>query len=320
MNVTLRQLTYFNALAEQRNFGRAAQRCNVSQPALSVQIRDLEASLGAPLVERHARDVVLTGFGRQILDHTRRILAEVDALGQAARWRDGLSGHLALGVIPTIAPYILPDALSDLRARDISLDVQVREGKTDRLLDMLRRGDLDVAVMALPAGDDTMVEYPLFQDRFLLAGTEARIEALRRDTSVLRPTQLGNGQLLLLEDGHCLTDQALEVCGRRREHAQINMGATSLATLSRLVEAGFGLTLMPEIAAASEVTAAPGLRVCRFSGDEPSRRIGLVRRAGSTAGAWLDELAEILTRSGQRRIADTQALLTGGEAPTVPVV
>ncbi|WP_238365228.1 hydrogen peroxide-inducible genes activator [Mesobacterium pallidum] len=315
MNVTLRQLTYFKALAEQRNFGRAAQTCHVSQPALSVQIRDLEASLGAPLVERQARDVVLTGFGRQVLAHAQRILAEVDALGQVARWRDGLSGHLALGVIPTIAPYILPDALSDLRARDISLDVQVREGKTERLLDMLRRGELDVAVMALPCGDDTMVELPLFEDRFLLAGTEARIEGLRRDTSALRPTELGNGQLLLLEDGHCLTDQALEVCGRKRDHAKINMGATSLATLSRLVEAGFGLTLIPELAAASEVTGAPGLRVCRFSGEQPSRRIGLVRRAGSAPGAWLDELAEILTRSGRRRIAEAEGvLMRGGDA------
>lgn len=302
MQMTLRQLSYFKALAEQRNFRRAAEVCHVSQPALSVQVRELEANLGAELVERRARDVVLTPFGRSVLAHAERVLGEVEALEQTARWRSGLSGHLSLGVIPTIAPYLLPDVLAALRSRDISLDVQVREGKTERLIADLRSGKLDVAVMALPTGDEGLEEVPLFEDRFLLAGTPTRLAGLGQGVEDLRPTALGDGQLLLLEDGHCLTDQALEVCGRRRSHAQINMGASSLATLGRLVEAGFGLTLMPELAARTERAAAPGMVLTRFSAPEPARTIGLVRRHGSGTGDWVEELAAILTKAGRAEI------------------
>ncbi|MWD29482.1 LysR family transcriptional regulator [Aquicoccus sp. SCR17] len=309
MTVTLRQLTYFKALAEHRNFRRAAESCHVSQPALSVQIRELEAGLGAELVERQARAVVLTPFGRQILAHADRVLAEVEALEQAARWRSGLSGHLSLGVIPTIAPYLLPDVLAALRSRDISLDVQVREGKTERLLADLRSGDLDVAVMALPTGAEGVEEIPLFEDRFLLAGTETRIASLGGEAEGLRPTGLGDGQLMLLEDGHCLTDQALEVCGRGRGHAQINMGASSLATLGRLVAAGFGLTLMPELAALTERAASPGMVLTRFAAPEPSRSIGLVRRRGGAQGDWLAELAAILTQAGRTEIARARSAI-----------
>ena len=299
MNITLRQLTYFKALAEQRNFGRAAETVNISQPALSVQIREMETTLGAPLVERRARDVVLTPFGLLILDHAGRVLDEMQALTEAARWQGGLVGRLSLGIIPTIAPYILPGALEALRSGDIMLDVQVREARTDQLLAEVRSGQLDAAIMALPVGDDGLEARALFEDRFLLAGTAARLAALGQGAEALRPTLLAHSPLLLLEDGHCLTDQALEVCGRGRGHAQIDMGASSLGTLSRLVAAGFGLTLMPEIAAATEIRAAPGMQLRRFDPPEPARRIALIRRRSSRNDAWFDTLAGVLQRVGE---------------------
>lgn len=297
MNITLRQLTYFKALAAERNFGRAAQTVHVSQPALSVQIRDLEAQLGAALVERHARDVVLTPFGRQILSQAEKTLEEVDRLVQMARWRGGLSGELRLGVIPTVAPYLLPEALARLRAHDLSLDVKVFEGKTERLVAQLVDGTLDAAVMALPLEVAALEVASLFEDRFLLAGSAARLSALGTGAEALRPKALEPSQLMLLEDGHCLTDQALEVCGRGA--GQINTGASSLATLSRLVEAGFGLTLMPEIAALSESLSAPKMQLMRFSAPEPSREIALFRRRGSGSDAWFAELTALLAQVGE---------------------
>ena len=309
MNITLKQLEYFVALSEQRNFGRAAEKVHISQPALSVQIRELEAQLGQQLVERKAREVALTPFGRTILDHAELVLGEMQALKERARWNEGLSGQLRLGVIPTIAPYVLPAALAALRARDIRLDVRVQEGKTNRLIESLRAGELDVALMALPSHEEGMTELPLFEDRFLLAGTESRLQALAPLHEAPRPTSLEASQLMLLEDGHCLTDQALEICGRDRGHAQINMGASSLATLSRLVAAGFGLTLMPELAIASEVPASPSLRLVHFAEPQPSRQIGLVHRKTTQSGDWLRELADILIDAGREQIDMAQALV-----------
>ncbi|WP_294610066.1 hydrogen peroxide-inducible genes activator [Roseovarius sp.] len=308
MNITLRQLSYFRALCEQRNFGRAAEVVSISQPALSVQIREMEAALGEKLVERRARDVVLTPFGRLILTHATRVLDEMQALTEAARWQEGLAGRLSLGIIPTIAPYILPAALEALRSRDISLDVQVREAKTDQLIQEVQTGQLDAAIVALPIAAEGLNQWPLFEDRFLLAGTKARLAALGPAAETLRPAALDQSPLLLLEDGHCLTDQALEVCGRGRGHAQIDMGASSLATLSRLVEAGFGLTLMPEIAAKIEQRTAPGMHLRRFSDPEPARQIALVRRQSSQNEAWFATLAEVLQSVGQSLIDTARGL------------
>ncbi len=298
MNITLRQLSYFRALAEHRHFGRAAAAVSISQPALSVQIRELEAVLGRPLVERRARDVVLTPFGRMILDHAEAVGGAMRSLEEAARWHGGLSGRLRIGMIPTLAPYMLPGALEALRSGDVSMDVEVQEGMTGRLTAGLLAGRLDVAVMALPVEADGLVALPLFEDRFLLAGTAARLNAARDGVEALRPDALGSQPLLLLEDGHCLTDQALEACRRGRGHAQIDMGASSLATLTQLVAAGFGLTLMPELAATAELRSAPGLHLRRFAPPEPARTICLVRRASTRGDGWLERLAELLTTVG----------------------
>ena len=302
MKFTLRQLTYFKALTEHRNFGRAAEVCHVSQPALSVQIRALEDVMGGMLVERRARDVVLTGMGRQVLAKADEVLSAAGRLDRLSRDQGG-GRSLSLGVIPTLAPYLLPGVLEALRAGDLSLTVQVREARTERLLAALGAGELDAVILALPTGTRGLVERPLFEDRFLLAGSHARLSRMDATGQVLRPTDLQPSQLLLLEDGHCLTDQALEVCGMDRNSGSIDMGASSLATLSRLVAAGFGLTLMPELAAAAERAAAPELALRRFPEPEPARRIGLVRRESTPEEDWFAQLGQMIRDVGEGLIS-----------------
>ncbi len=299
MNFTLRQLQYFCAVAEQRNFGRAAQVCHVSQPALSVQIKALEETLGGSLFERQARDILLTPLGRDVLDHARQVLGAADRLDQFARDQSGGHRSLSIGIIPTIAPYILPGVLAGLRTADVSLKVQIREARTERLLSMLRAGEIDAGVVALPSGGSELHEVALFKDRFLLAGSAGRLQSMPNDPEALRPIDLRATQLMLLDDGHCLTDQALEVCGQDRSSGLINMGASSLATLSRLVAEGFGLTLMPELAARAEAEAVPGLKLQRFGAPQPYRTIGLVRRESTGQEAWFDSLAEVIRLVGE---------------------
>lgn len=306
MNFTLRQLGYFRALCEHRNFGRAAQACHVSQPALSVQIKALEDLMGGILVERRARDVILTPLGRDVLAQSEEILMVAGRLERLARDQSSGQRSLSLGVIPTIAPYLLPGLLADLRAQDLHLNIQVREARTERLLEALQNGGLDVAIMALPSGGAGLVEEALFEDHFLLAGSANRLAQVNAGHPKVDPSDLEPDHLMLLEDGHCLTDQALEVCGVARSATGINMGAGSLATLSRLVAAGFGLTLMPELALAAECNAAQGLCVQRFAAPEPKRRIGLIRRASTAEAQWFQDLARVARQAGQSILAEAQ--------------
>ncbi|KIC42561.1 LysR family transcriptional regulator [Ruegeria sp. ANG-R] len=306
MNFTFRQLQYFRAVAEQRNFGRAAQVCHISQPALSVQIKALEDSIGGPLFERQARDILLTPLGRDVLEYAHQVLNAAERLDRFARDHSGGHRSLSIGIIPTVAPYLLPGVLAGLRAADVSLRVQIREARTERLLSMLRSGEIDAAVLALPSGGGTFHEEPLFEDRFLLAGSQSRLSRLTISPDALRPVDLKTAQLMLLEDGHCLTDQALEVCGQDRTSGQINMGASSLATLSRLVAEGFGLTLMPELAAQAEIDAVPGLQLVRFGAPQPARTIGLVRRASTVGEEWFDRLGQVIRQVGEEVVAKTR--------------
>ena len=299
MNITLKQVDYFVALVRGRNFGRAAGMMNISQPALSVQIKELEDRLGAQLVERQSRDVVLTPFGRMILEHCNTIQKDVRALEEAARWRGVVTGQFALGLIPTIAPYIVTDVIASFRAYDLNLELQIHEGKTETLIAQLRSGAIDAAVVALPIPLAGFQFDPLFDDHLLLAGSQRRLEDM---PDQILPHQLGDAHMILLEDGHCLTDQALEVCGRDKSHAQINLGAASMATLTQLVGAGFGLTLMPEIAAPHEVTGRDFVQLRRFSGVEPKREIGLLRRESSIDSEWGAALCSILSDAGQAAV------------------
>jgi LysR family hydrogen peroxide-inducible transcriptional activator len=225
-------------------------------------------------------------------------VAEIE---QVARWDRGLAGRLRIGVIPTVAPYLLPAALPTLRARNLSLDLGVREARTDRLVEEVRQGALDAAVIALPAPGPDLVAAPLFEDRFLLAGSRGRIGALGAGPS-LRAEDMEAGQLLLLDDGHCLTEQALAACRVDAARTRTDLRVASLTTLCRLASEGFGLTLLPELAVRSECAAAPGLAVARFADPEPRRTIGLVRRTLSVDDGWFGELAQILAAAGREAI------------------
>ncbi|MBV7379521.1 LysR substrate-binding domain-containing protein [Maritimibacter dapengensis] len=299
MNITLRQLSYLVALAEERHFGRAAARVHVSQPALSTQIRELEDRLGAPLIDRTDRAFRLTPAGRDVLEGAQRIMGEVERIETQARWQAGLSGRLKLGIIPTVAPYLLPVALPRLRMRDVTLDLRLTEAKTERVLAALADGELDAAVVAIPAGMPGLVERPLFRDRFLLAASRSSVEKLAARGERPVPSTLNPHALLLLDEGHCLADQALDVCGTRRAETRVDLRASSLPTLCGMVAAGFGQTLLPEISLAKECAAVPDMDVMTFADPQPYRTIGLVRRDLGGPDTWFTELGDILADAGQ---------------------
>ncbi len=307
MPITLRQLTYFAALAEERSFARAAERVHVTQPALSMQIRDLEAALAVRLIERLPREARLTPAGRAVLARAARILAEVRELETLGR-AQGLAGRVHIGVIPTVAPYLLPPVLARLRSADITRDVRVREARTERLLEELDAGILDAVVIATPTGRTDLVSQPLFTDRFVLAASHARMDRMA-SAEGLRPVGLDPDQLLLLDEGHCLADQALEVCGLTRRQTRIDLGASSLSTLVGLVAEGFGLTFLPEIGLRHECAAAPGMALRRFADPQPARQIALVRRATTAGEGWFDDLADMLAQGGRGLLAVAGDLL-----------
>lgn len=297
MNITLRQLRYFLALARHMHFTRAAEAMNVTQPALSMQIRALEDDIGTPLVERTPAGVVLTPQGRALVGQARQVMAAMAGLEQAMR-QPGQGGRLMLGMIPTVAPYLLPEALPVLRARDIGRDLHLREAPTDRLVEELAQGRLDAAVVATAPEAADLVAVPLFTDRFLLAGSRDQIA--RFGSLHPGPRDLDPGRLLLLDEGHCLGDQALEVCGLGRGGARLDLGAASLSTLCRLAAQGMGLTFLPQIAVRQEQAAAPGLSVVAFPDPQPARQVLLLRRISTPAGGWFDDLASILAGAGER--------------------
>lgn len=300
MNITLRQLRYFRALARHLHFTRAAEAMHVTQPALSMQIRALEQDVGAALVERTAAGIVLTPQGRALASHAEAVMAAMAGLEQAMR-QPGQGGRLMLGMIPTVAPYLLPQVLPVLRARDIGRDLHLREAQTGRLVEELADGRLDAAVTATAPRSEDLVAVPLFADPFLLAGSRDQISSL--GGILPGPRDLDPDRLLLLDEGHCLGDQALEVCGLGRGHARLDVGAASLATLCRLAAQGMGLTFLPRIALAQERAAAPGLTAVPFPAPEPFRRVLLLRRASTPADGWFEDLAAILGQAGQRLLA-----------------
>ena len=296
--LSLKQLTYFVALAETRSFSKAAARVHVTQPALSVQIKDMEQFLGVQLVERLPRDIRLTPAGQIALEKAAQILDLTRDLEANVRLQKGLAGRLTLGVIPTIAPYLLPHALTRIKAAQLDLDMRVREAQTAELLSDVSSGRLDAAIIALPYDLHGLVAEPLFTDRFFLAGSSARIDRLNSKTAPPRPSDIPPDALLLLDEGHCLADQALVVCGLTRGRQTVDLGASSLATLCGLVAQGFGLTFVPEIAAAAEQAASPDMALMRFPDPQPERTIALVRRKSTLSSAWFTDLAALLSDAG----------------------
>ncbi len=295
-SLTLKQLRYVEALAQQGHFGRAAEVCAISQPALSMQIRDLEAALGTPLFERSARQVRLTSFGAAFVARAREILRAVDELGDLARAaQSGLAGQLRLGVIPTIAPYLLPGLLPALGRAWPELDLQVREAMTPRLLSELRAGGLDTAIVALPVSEPGIEEAPLFSESFMLVRPKDQASDPVPDSDGLREMRL-----LLLEEGHCFRDQALSFCSMTPGRPRELLDGSSLATLVQLVGAGIGVTLIPEMAVAVETRSAP-VAVTRFPDPQPRRTIGMIWRRTSPLAPQLARIGEMVQTVGTGR-------------------
>jgi LysR family hydrogen peroxide-inducible transcriptional activator len=292
IQVTLKQLRYFDALARHSHFGRAAAACAISQPALSMQIKELEEALGAVLIERGARHVRLTRFGEETAARVREILRSVDELGDFARASRGrFAGRLRIGMIPTIAPYLLPAVMGDIARLYPDLDIHVREAMTAKLIEELAEGRLDAAIVALPVSEPSLTEVPLFAEAFLLVrpGEDEGTPVPGSDT-------LREMRLLLLEEGHCFRDQALSFCNMRSSLPREVLDASSLSTLVQMVGAGMGVTLIPEMAVAVETRSAP-VSVVRFRDPQPSRTIGMIWRKTSPLAAQLLKLSEVVCRS-----------------------
>ena len=302
MPVTLRQLRYFQALVEHGSFSRAAESVHVSQPALSLQIRELETSLGGRLVERESRGFLLTPLGRDAHEQTLRILDEtllLETMGK--RFEEGPL-RVAVGIVSTLAPYLLPGILERLQASSPRIELEVLEASGQDLVASLLAGRLDAVIVSVPLGILELPERELFEDCFLLAGRAERLASIRRTLGDdLRPADLARadiGPLLTLGNGHCFADQVLGASLMWRMQ-EVHRGTESLATLSRLVASGAGLALIPETAALCEHGASPGLNFLRFASPEPSRRIGLVHRVASQGQQWIDLLAEVAAGAGR---------------------
>jgi len=290
--VSLKQLKYFDAVARSGHFGKAAAHCAISQPALSMQVQELERSLGIQLLERGRNGVILTEGGREIAQRAARVLADVrDIVDAARRQGDVLSGPLALGVIPSLAPYILPRLLPKIRHGFPDLDLHIRETQTQSLVGELVDGELDLLLLALPVDHPDVETVRLFDDRFLLAmATAHRMSDHVRAT----PDLLEGDKLLLLEEGHCMRDQALAFCNLQRVENINTFGASSLSTLVQMVANGLGMTLLPEIAVPLE-TRHGDIHLMRFADPEPQRVIGLAWRKSSPRKRHFLELGEMIT-------------------------
>ena len=290
--ITLRQLRYFNALARQGHFGRAAEACAISQPALSMQIKELEDALGGVLLERSPRQVALTTFGEEAAPRVRDILRLVDELEDLARAsRDRLAGRLRIGMIPTIAPYLLPEVIGNLTRMHPELDIHVRETLTPKLIEELADGRLDTAIVALPVSEPSLVEVALFSEHFLLVRPGEDEGKPMPSSKMLRTMRL-----LLLEEGHCFRDQALSFCNMQSSPPREVLDASSLSTLVQMVSAGIGVTLIPEMAVAVETRSA-SVSVTRFKNPQPSRTIGMVWRKTSPLAGQLMQFSEVVRLS-----------------------
>jgi LysR family transcriptional regulator, hydrogen peroxide-inducible genes activator len=292
---SLRQLRYLVALAERLNFRAAAQDSFVTQSTLSAGIKELENQLGVELVERDTRSVRLTDIGKDVVERARTVLAQAQDIVDLAKGAgEPLSSSLRLGVIPTIAPFMLPGLLPPLRAAHPTLKLYLREDLTDRLLERLRSGDLDVALIALPYDTGELLTHKLFKDEFWFVARADDPLARAKEVAV---RSLKPGQVLLLEEGHCLREHAISACGTRAANAETAVEATSLHTLIQMVEGGLGVTLLPEMTLKAGILNGTSLVARPFSSDVPARTIALAARPTSAHRRDFELLAEfILTR------------------------
>jgi LysR family transcriptional regulator, hydrogen peroxide-inducible genes activator len=296
--ITLRQLRYLSALARHGHFGRAAEACAVTQPALSMQIKDMERTLGVAVVERRPGEVILTDIGREIARRGDDLLAASRDLVDFARHRSGvLTGRLALGVIPSLAPYLLPRILPALQDGFPDLRLELRETQTKQLIEEIRSGALDAAMLALPVGEPDIDAIALFEDVFLLAVPAGDP---RPETAYVAAGDIDQSRLILLEDGHCLRDQALAFCATARRRntgtAAAAFAASSLTTVMQMVASGYGVTLIPQIAAEVE-RRDNRVKLLRLKDPQPGRSIGMVFRRTSPRKADFAALAEVVKES-----------------------
>jgi LysR family hydrogen peroxide-inducible transcriptional activator len=292
---SIRQLEYLVALAAARHFGRAARACAVTQPALSLQIRQLEELLGVKLFERGRRSVLITPAGERVILRAREALQRIDDLVDEARAAQRpFTGRLSLGVIPTVAPYLLPRALPAVRKAWPRLELLLREDQTQRILARLRAGELELLLLALPVEGEDLERLPLFEEPFVLALPATH--PLASQHGPVTEAALAGEPVVLLEEGHCLRDQALALCDAAGARETGRVQATSLGTLVQMVANGLGITLLPATAVEVEARPGSGIALRRFAAPGPGRNIGLVWRRGSARRAEFRALGEIFTR------------------------
>ena len=297
--LTTRQMLYFEALAETGHFGRAAERAHVSQPALSAQIAEMERSLGFAIVERRVGGAVVTPRGAEVLDRVRGILRDLRQIESDARLEAGFfNGVLRLGIIPTIAPYLLPNLVPALRAAHPALRLEIKETTTAQLTAALAANEVDAFIAAAPIDGPGIHAMPLFEDRFFVASASNERDILASSSHGGFPVE----RLLLLEEGHCLRNQALDVCGYGPGRRLVNYGATSLTTLLQMVEHGMGITLVPEIALHAECRHRD-IRITPFGDPAPARQITLFYSSRAANAADLAELAKLVSGSGTPLLA-----------------
>ncbi len=293
-DLKLKDLGYLVAVADTRHFGRAAQRCFVSQPTLSSQLKKLEDYLGVQLIERQPRNVTLTEAGEQIVARARRILeASAEVVTLARAYRDPLAGRLRVALLPTIGPYLLPRISQSIRKSLPRLELRLYEYQTSQMLERLEAGEIDLGVLALPVTLDGLAARELYVEPFVVAVPDRH--RLAKHASI-RLDELKGESLLLLEDGHCLRDQALEVCGRIGLHEKQDFRATSLETLRQMVATGAGVTLLPELASRGAYGNARGVAVRPFERPAPSRHVGAVWRKTTARQAAIDEVCKVIAQ------------------------
>lgn len=297
-NITLKQLRYFEFLAQHGHFGRAAEAAGISQPALSMQIKELEDSAGMLLFERSPRKIRLSSFGEVFALRVKEILRQIDELDDLTRAaQTSFVGRLRIGVIPTIAPYLLPRLIEKLAQKYSGMEIHIRETLTQKLIEELLEGQIDTAIVALPISENALSEVALFDEKFMLV--RPRTQA---DTPVPNVDALRQERLLLLEEGHCFRDQALSFCNITAALPRDGLDGSSLATLVQLVGAGIGITLIPEMAVSVETRSAP-VAVHSFSGVQPKRTVGMIWRKSSPLTPQLQEIAQVVKEAANATTA-----------------
>ncbi len=300
-DLKLKDLRYLVAVADTRHFGQAAARCFVSQPTLSAQLKKLEEYLGVQLVERHPRRIGLTEAGDQVVARARRIIEASDEIVALAELQsDPLAGRLRVALLPTIGPYLLPLVASRIRRKLPRIELLLYEYQTGPMLDHLQAGDIDLGILALPVPANGLVERQLFDEPFVVAVPEQHALASRK---TLQASDLNGETLLLLEDGHCLRDQALDVCARAQLHEKQDFRATSLETLRQMVASGGGITLLPQLASSGAYGNARGVVTIPFSRPEPVRHIGALSRKTSARSMAIAAVCDIIAETAGRQVA-----------------